>query len=55
MGWISYRIYAAEDKNEKVIRSSHPDIYQQQIWLPVHFLGTRTAICLPPSFSVAVT
>lgn len=51
---ISYRIYAAKDKNQKAIRKSHPVIYQQRIWLPVHFLNTRTAVCLPPLFSVAV-
>lgn len=51
---ISYRIYGAKDKNQKAIRKSHPVIYQQRIWLPVHFLNTRTAICLPPVFSAAV-
>lgn len=53
---ISYRIYAAKDKTQKAIRKSHPVIYQQRLWLPVHFLSTRTAICLPRFllFSVAV-
>lgn len=51
---ISYRTYTAKDKN-KVIKRIHPDINQQKISLPVHFLGMRSAIYLPPLFSIAVT